>query len=286
MSIQIKYYGVRGSTPVSGKDFNHFGGNTTCVYLHIDGEHIIFDGGTGIRPLGLDLLATFGKAGGHAHIFFTHTHWDHIQGIPFFIPIYMPQNRFDIYGETKMIPTPGSKEEKRWTIEDVLAMQQNFMYFPVSTRDLASAMNFHEINEKQTIELHKGKIRITTINLRHPNTSLGFRVDFEGKSYVFCTDVEHTDECTHRIGEFAKGADILAYDCQYTPEEYQASKIGWGHSTYAIAADIARIGGIKKVHMVHHDPMHTDKALFDLEKKAQALNPNMIMVNEGLSVEI
>ena len=280
--MHVKYYGVRGSTPTPGKLFDKFGGNTTCVYLKINNQNFIIDSGTGIRNLGLDLLKTFPNEGGHAHLFYSHTHWDHIQGLPFFIPLYMPKNRFDIYGETKMVHVNGKNET--WSIEDVLAMQQHFMYFPVTIKDLASKINFHEL--KPEVTLNTGNVEIYCKRLRHPNDSIGFRFNFNNKSFVYCTDIEHSDEMNKELVKFAKDADVMAYDCQYTPEEYITSKIGWGHSTYEAAADVAIKANIKQVHMIHHDPMHTDTFLLDMEKSAKKLYKPMKMIPEGFSFDI
>lgn len=282
MSIKVKYYGVRGSTPTPGKQFDKFGGNTTCVMVQIKDDIIIIDTGTGIRNLGLDLLKIFPKDGGHAHILYTHTHWDHLQGFPFFIPLYMPNNSFDIYGETKMIPS--KKENEQWTIQDVLNMQQNFMYFPVTLADLPAKLKFHAIEPDHKIKLPY--VEVICKRLRHPNDALGFRFNYEKKSYVYCTDIEHSKEMTEELIKFADNADILAYDCQYTPEEYMASKMGWGHSTYEAAAEIAIKANVDHVHMVHHDPMHSDAFLMDMEKSARKLFKNMHMIPEGFEVEI
>lgn len=283
MSIHIKYYGVRGSTPTPGKQFDKFGGNTTCVFVKINDQNIIIDTGTGIRNLGLDLLKVLPREGGHAHIFYTHTHWDHIQGFPFFIPIYMPNNSFDIYGETKNIPGLNNTKET-WSIKNVLHTQQNFMYFPVSVKDLPSRINFHEIEPGQNLDLNGFEMRF--IRMRHPNDSIGMRFNYNKKSYVFCTDVEHNDTMIEELVDFAKNADIFAYDCQYTPEEYTATKTGWGHSTYEAAAEIANKGKIKKVHMIHHDPLHTDNFLLDMEKSAKKLFKNITMIPEGAEFDI
>ncbi|MDH4201103.1 MAG: MBL fold metallo-hydrolase, partial [Spirochaetia bacterium] len=254
-----------------------------CVFVKINDQNIIIDTGTGIRNLGLDLLKVLPREGGHAHIFYTHTHWDHIQGFPFFIPIYMPNNSFDIYGETKNIPGLNNTKET-WSIKNVLHTQQNFMYFPVSVKDLPSRINFHEIEPGQNLDLNGFEMRF--IRMRHPNDSIGMRFNYNKKSYVFCTDVEHNDTMIEELVDFAKNADIFAYDCQYTPEEYTATKTGWGHSTYEAAAEIANKGKIKKVHMIHHDPLHTDNFLLDMEKSAKKLFKNITMIPEGAEFDI
>lgn len=282
MSIHLKYYGVRGSTPTPGKEFDKFGGNSTCVYLKINDENIIIDTGSGIRNLGLDLVRTFPKEGGHAHIFFSHSHWDHIQGFPFFIPIYMPKNKFDIYGETKTIKLDHKKET--WTIENILAMQQNFVYFPVSLENMLSQLNFHEL--KPETKMNIAGIEIMFKRLKHPDHSIGFRFNYNNKSFVYLTDIEHSEEATMDLVKFAEGADIMAYDCQYTPEEYSNAKIGWGHSTYEAAAELAEKAKVKIVHMIHHDPLHNDDFLTDMEKSAKKILKSMKMIPEGYTCDI
>lgn len=285
MGFKVKYYGVRGSTPVSGKEYLKYGGNTTCIHIERDNTNIIIDAGTGIRVLGNDLLNNgFTAAGGKAHIFFSHTHWDHIQGFPFFVPIYMPQNRFHIYGQTKDIPMHDNDTEKTWTIGDVLEMQQNFMYFPVSTKDLASHIEYHEVTPGKDIVVDD--LIVNTIMLRHPNSSIGFRFDCHGKRFVFCTDIEHSDGLFDAMVEFAKDADVLAFDCQYTPEEYADSKVGWGHSTYKAAIEIVKAANVKNLHMIHHDPGHTDSKLEEIESRAKKDFENAFMVPEGHSFSL
>ena len=285
MPVKITYYGVRGSTPSPGKDFNRYGGNTTCVFIQTEDQNIILDAGTGIRMLGNDLMNQgFGTHGGHCHLLFSHTHWDHIQGFPFFVPAYLPQNRFDIYGETKIIPVPDGDAKHQWSIQDVLSMQQNFMYFPVSTKDLASSITYHVVESGHKLDF--GYTEVNILKLKHPNSSLGFSFKFKKNKYVFCTDVEHSPEMIEELAEFAKDADYLAYDSQYTPEEYKKSKIGWGHSTFAVAAEIARKAKVKMVHMIHHDPIHNDAALDDLEKRAQAEYKNIMVVPEGYTIDL
>ena len=281
MSAKIQYYGVRGSTPVCGKDYLKFGGATTCVAIDCNDHTLIIDAGTGIRQLGFDLLQRPElKSGMHVSIFFTHTHWDHIQGFPFFIPIYIPQNKFDIYGESKAIPiNHETKNPKIWTIEDTLELQQNFMYFPVATKDLASSINYHTIKPENVYNLYD--IEIKTMELKHPNSSMAYRFNFGKSSFVFATDVEHNDEIVAKLINFAEGADVLAYDCQYWPDEYLKSKIGWGHSTYEYGSKIALAAGVKKLHMIHHDPLHNDADLEKLEKAAQSKFKETIAIPEG-----
>lgn len=279
MPLQIKYYGVRGSLPVSGADFTRFGGNTTCCFLKYKDTKIVIDAGTGIRLLGLDLMATdLPKTGGKLHLLFTHTHWDHIQGFPFFIPAFLPNVELSIYGETKTIANPDGSTEV-WDIERVLRMQQHFMYFPVDTKYMASNKKFHAIDAGSRFQIDE--VAIACFALHHPNSTLAFRFDVEGKSFVFSTDVEHNDDMIKNLAIFAQDADVLAYDCQYTTAEYQAGKIGWGHSTYDSAIEICKRGNIKNLHMIHHDPLHTDKTLLSMEEDAKSKFPTATMIPES-----
>jgi phosphoribosyl 1,2-cyclic phosphodiesterase len=284
VSLQIKYYGVRGSLPVSGSEFNKFGGNTTCCFVQHKDTKIVIDAGTGIRILGLDLMKTeLPKSGGHLHMLFTHTHWDHIQGFPFFVPAFLPNVTLDVYGETKTVPGLDGNDET-WTIEDVIKMQQHFIFFPVATKYMSSNKTFHEIAAASKFRI--GEVDITCFALHHPNSSLAFRFEADGKSFVFSTDVEHNDDMIRRLGAFCQGIDVLAYDCQYTRPEYEAGKIGWGHSTYESAIEICKIGSVKNLHMIHHDPLHGDNKLLKMEADAKKLFPQSTMIPEGFEYSL
>lgn len=279
VSLQIKYYGVRGSLPVSGKGYDEFGGNTTCCFIKLGDTHIVIDAGTGIRLLGLDLMKSeLPKLGGEIHLLFTHTHWDHIQGFPFFIPAFLPNVHLHIYGETKTVPGLDDTDEE-WSIERTLKMQQHFMYFPVGTKYMSSNKTFHKITPQSKLTL--GGVKISCFALHHPNSTLAYRLEANGKSFVFATDVEHNDAMLENLSLFAKDADVLAYDCQYTTAEYEASKVGWGHSTYESAIEICKRGGVKNLHMIHHDPLHTDPTLLAMEADAKKLFPKAHMVRES-----
>jgi len=288
VASKVKYYGTRGSLPVAGKGYDKYGGNTTCLYLNIEGEHIIVDAGTGIKTLANDLMKQefSSKEGGQAHLLFTHTHWDHIQGFPFFVPALLPANKINIYGETKRVKymdIKGNNLDELWTIEHALYMQQVFMFFPIETKYMAANLNFHEIKEGKKIKLKSCEIEMC--NVQHPNNTLAFRFNFEKESFVFCTDVEHNDEMIKKLITFSKDATVLAYDCQYTPEEY-ATRVTWGHSTFEIGAKIAQAANVKELHMIHHDPAHNDEFLDKLELRAQKLFKNTHMVFEGKEFKI
>lgn len=283
MKIRFKYYGVRGSIPVAGKAYNEYGGNTTCFFVETEKTKIIVDGGTGIRVLGLDLMQReFGEGRGKLNILFTHTHWDHIQGYPFFIPSYVPGNQIEIHGETKqvsIINTEGKAEVQEWDIERTLYMQQTFMYFPASTHNMAAGTTYHEL--QSGIPMEYEDLRVESLTLYHPNNSVGFKFIVPGFTMVFCTDVEHSPEMIEKLSEFAEGADVLAYDSQYFPDEYEKGKIGWGHSTYLAGIEICKRANIKKFHMIHHDPTHTDETLKKLESLARKEKKDTLLIPEG-----
>lgn len=282
--LKIKYYGARGSLPVGGADFSRYGGNTTCCYLEHDDTRIVIDAGTGIRMLGLDLMRSdLPKAGGTLNMLFTHTHWDHIQGFPFFVPAFLPNVDLSVYGQAKTVPGLDGQEEV-WTIERALKMQQHFIYFPVGTKNMASSKSFHEITPESKLKF--GDIEVSCFALHHPNTSLAYRFDVADKSFVFSTDVEHNGDMIERLAKFCHGADVLAFDCQYTVAEYEAGKVGWGHSTYEHGIQICKAGGVKALHMIHHDPLHTDKTLDQMEADAKKLFPAADMIPEGFQFEL
>lgn len=284
VSLKIKYYGVRGSLPTSGGEFTRFGGNTTCCFVQYKDTKIVIDAGTGIRILGLDLMRSeLPKTGGRIHMLFTHTHWDHIQGFPFFVPAFLPNVTLDVYGQTKTVPGLDGEDEV-WTIEKALKMQQHFIYFPVGTKYMSSNKTFHEITPESKFRI--GEVDVSCFSLHHPNATLAFRFDAGGKSFVFSTDVEHNAEMIEKLAGFCKGADVLAYDCQYTTAEYDAGKIGWGHSTYEHGIQICKGGGVKSLHMIHHDPLHSDNTLDQMQIDAKKIFPTAEMIPEGFEFSL
>lgn len=274
MKFDVTYFGVRGSIPVFGSQFQKYGGSTTCIFIETDDGLFIVDTGSGARELGNVLMA---KLPIHAHIFYTHTHWDHIQGFPFFVPLYIPGNRFDIYGETKEVTNNDQKEV--FTIKQALTAQQNFMFFPAPLEAMASEKHWHELHPNQVVTV--GETQILSFRQDHPNSSLGFRFNYQGKSFTFSTDIEFSKNMLETFSKYNQQVQVLAFDCQYTPEEYQKGKIGWGHSTYEHAALIANHLNIEQLHMIHHDPLHDDKALDQMEQDAQKLFKRSKMIPQG-----
>jgi phosphoribosyl 1,2-cyclic phosphodiesterase len=258
------------------------GGNTSCVEVRAGKLLLVFDGGTGLRLLGKTLLKEMPIT---AHLFFSHVHWDHIQGFPFFDPAFVAGNVIHLYG--------GNNVSR--TLEETLAGQMDHPSFPVHLTDMGAKMHFHDVVEDRALELDAGdgtKARLTSARGNHPNGVWAYRVDHGGKSVMYATDTEHYAVVDPRLAKLASGVDLLIYDSQYTPEEYSGtagsggSKVGWGHSTYDEAVKLAKVAGAKKLVLYHHDPMQNDAAVAEKERRARALFESCEAAREGLTIEL
>lgn len=222
------------------------GGNTTCISLEVDGHFIIFDAGSGLRELGQYLMSReFGKGQGHAHIFFTHAHWDHVQGFPFFVPAFIAGNRFDIYHVHPYLP-------------DVLKEQMDSRMFPAAFSALGADIRFHRLQEGESITL--GPAEIDNILLNHPGKSYAYRTKFGTDTIILATDGEYknlNEASLERYVDFYRDADILIFDAQFSVRE-TLIKEDWGHSSALVGADIARAAKVKRLLLFHHDPTSTD----------------------------
>jgi phosphoribosyl 1,2-cyclic phosphodiesterase len=241
----LKFYGTRGSIAVSNKYTKKHGGNTTCIYIESrSGDTIIIDAGTGIRDLGSDLL---GQGKRKLHLLFTHYHWDHIQGFPFFTPIFLKATELTILGPSEEV-----------SAEKALSYQMTMPYFPTDLSSLPAKIVFKPLKKTLTI----GSIEIDTIVNNHPNHTRGFRFTEGKKSFAFLTDNElHAQNGKTPYEEFVKfigGTDLFIHDAQYTEEIYK-KRLGWGHSTYQQVAELARDAGVKQCMITHHDHSSTDK---------------------------
>lgn len=254
----IRFWGTRGSVPAPGRRTAFFGGNTNCVEVRSDdGQVIVLDCGTGARPLGLDILRR-GASLPTIHVLITHTHWDHIQGFPFFVPAYAPGSRLTVYGARGLDRT----------LEDSLSGQMQHTYFPVQLEHLRAAIDFAEVSEER---FTLGPYRVTTQFLNHTAPTIGYRLESGDLKVVYATDhepfwwtpsrpsapnrFEHPGEQRHL--EFLAGADLLIHDSQYSDREYPAKR-GWGHSTIEYVTDLAIRAGVKQLALFHHDPLHAD----------------------------
>jgi phosphoribosyl 1,2-cyclic phosphodiesterase len=275
--MRVKFWGVRGSIPVPGPDTVVYGGNTTCIEVSAGETNMILDCGTGIRELG-NHYSKLGKAV-KVHIFLSHSHWDHIQGFPFFTPIYRYGNTIHIYG-------PAHPDR---TIKDLLELQMDGAYFPARYFELAAKIHHHNIRE-EIVEIDDVTVQSRFMN--HPIYTLGYRIQHDGRIVVYTSDNEpytafmydHLKElgdavpasemeeflaqCNRRMVDFVSDADVVIADAMYRPDEYPRYR-GWGHSSVEHAMDLAIKGNAKKLIVWHHDPNRTDGELDKMIAEAQ-----------------
>jgi phosphoribosyl 1,2-cyclic phosphodiesterase len=275
--VYIKFWGVRGSVPSGNPETVKVGGNTTCVEIRCGEELIVIDTGTGFRNLGMALMKELPVKG---TILYTHVHWDHIQGFPFFTPFFIPGNEFRVFGGTSL-PT---------TVEEVLKQQMSPPCFPVKTDLFGANISYHDLKPGDVIEGENYKV--TLAPLYHPNGCYAYRVDQEGQSLVFATDCEHyEDKPNKNLIELCRDADMLVYDSQYTDDEYNGlneefPRKGWGHSTMREGIKVAEAANVKKFVLFHHDPTHNDEFIQKIEAEARQLFPKSIAAYEGLQIEL
>jgi phosphoribosyl 1,2-cyclic phosphodiesterase len=234
----------------------------------VEDKILIFDAGSGIRSLGLKLQREK-RTMIHANIFFTHYHWDHIHGFPFFYPAFAPENKFVIHGP------PG----KRRNIKDILAGQMVQPYFPVPLGAMQAKITYKDIGPKQRIRV--GPAVLKTAELSHPGGSLSYRIEYGGKSIVIFSDHEHGENLDSELTRYAAGADVLIYDACYTPTEYNQGRKGWGHSTWREGVKMARAADVKKLLLFHHDPIRDDRSLAAIEKSARKIFKGAEAAREG-----
>ncbi|HPI78367.1 MAG TPA: MBL fold metallo-hydrolase [bacterium] len=323
----VRFWGVRGSIPTPGPKTVRVGGNTSCVEIQPGGGQLfIMDAGSGIRELGLNMMGRGNIGRVDAKIFLSHTHWDHIHGWPFFVPAFIPGNKFCFYG-------PVNFNER---LEDIVAGQMKYSYFPVKLEHMAAKIDFVELKES-TFEVDG--VKITAKYLNHPILTLGYRFEYAGKVVVTEFDTEPytnvfkkkdkaesggdevddflfggggggeeegeeahadqvVDDMNRRIKEFARDADLLIFDAQYTKEEYMPpaggmNKVGWGHSTLDDAVETAITANVKRVALFHHEPTRADNAVDEMENYCKKLvaekgrpDIHIFAAHEGMEVDI
>jgi phosphoribosyl 1,2-cyclic phosphodiesterase len=273
--MKVRFWGVRGSLPTPALENLRYGGNTPCVEVRTPkGNILIFDCGSGLRLLGKQLLAEFGHKRIQAQVLLSHYHWDHIQGIPFFEPLYNPENHFHFY----------SFKSRLGSVQEALEGQMSDPYFPVNMNIMQARRHFHEVG-KDPVTLDDVEVR--TLPLNHPQGCLGFRVECGGFVLVYATDNEPgSTEHDRNVRELAKGADIMIYDAQYTPYEYSNFKKDWGHSTWREGVNIAEATGVRQLILFHHDPDHNDVFVDSIAEEARRFFPNVMAAWEGLDIDL
>jgi phosphoribosyl 1,2-cyclic phosphodiesterase len=235
---------------------------------------LILDGGTGLRVLGDELMdSSFGRGKGKGTFLFTHLHWDHIQGFPFFKPAYIAGNSFKLYGPSHVDVT----------LEDAMRQQQQYQNFPFLMEDMPADITFTELPEGQVLQLNG--MEITNHRLNHPGGVFAYRVSSEGKSIVYATDTEHFAALDPRLLSLAEGADLLIYDATYTSEEYK-DHVSWGHSTWEEGVKMAKAARVKALHLFHHDPSHTDKMIDAIVRQARKVFPKTFAAKEGWVINV
>jgi len=276
--LKVRFWGVRGSISCAGSEYVRYGGNTSCLEVTAGGRRLIFDAGTGIRTLGLELAR---QAPLDIDIYFTHTHLDHLSGLTFFAPLFDKRNSVRMWAGHLEAP---------YTLKKVVSNLMQAPIYPVTLDIFQASVGFKEFGAGTSLAC--GAVAMRTAPLNHPNGATGYRVEYGGKSICYITDTEHREgERDKTIVELCRGADIMIYDCSYTDEEYPRYK-GWGHSTWQEGARIADAAGVGTLAIFHHDPSHDDAFMDDVARKAAELRPGsapgglprVVVAHEGLTL--
>ena len=273
--MRIRFWGVRGSTPTPEKRNSRHGGNTSCIEVRLsDGTLIVLDCGSGLRGLGKSLSREFGEQPISGFVFLTHFHWDHIQGIPFFVPLYKKGNTFLFHSVSRQASE----------LEAAIQGQMANPYFPVDMGVMGASRQFYVLDQNP-ITLSKAVISPAPLN--HPQGCVAYRIDADGGSVVLATDTEPGSPVHDRaIRELAKDAAVLIYDAQYTPEQLLGEKKGWGHSSWSEGTRIARECGVQELILFHHDPDHDDTFVDGLVAKARQEFPRVHAALEGMEIDL
>jgi phosphoribosyl 1,2-cyclic phosphodiesterase len=276
--VRLKFWGTRGSIAVPGRETLRYGGNTTCLELRADGEIIVLDAGSGIRPLGVALQKEFQERPIKLSLLITHAHWDHIQGFPFFNPAYDPKNEICIFG----FDGAGA------TFREIMTEPMRSPFFPITMRELSAKMNINKLSE---MKLSLGKVDVQAAFVNHPGVCAGYRIFTSGGSVAFLPDHEPYEFFLHTargeqlspeqareiaadqhaaLVQFLRGSDILVLDAQYTDQEYK-THVGWGHGSISSAVSVALEAEVQTLLLFHHDPSHDDDMVDTMVKSAREL---------------
>ena len=273
--MRVKFWGVRGSTPTPQPENLRYGGNTPCLEIRSDGGSLlIVDCGSGLRMLGKSLAKEFGNRPIHAHVLLSHYHWDHIQGLPFFAPLYLKTNQFHFHSFN--LPSA--------TLEDALEGQMTEPYFPVNMSAMLAQRSYSEM-ESGPLVLDDFTVHARRIN--HPQGCLSFRIENNGKAVVYATDNEPgAPDYDCGIRELARGADVLVYDAQYSQDQLGSEKKGWGHSSWEEGVRVCLDAGVKEFILFHHDPDSDDQTIDRLQETARTRFANSRAAFEGMEITL
>jgi phosphoribosyl 1,2-cyclic phosphodiesterase len=266
----VRFWGVRGSIACSGPRTARYGGNTSSLEVRCGEQLLLFDAGTGIRYLGKALDARI-----DGDIYFTHTHFDHVCGLPFFRPLFDPQNTFRLWA---------GHLRGAMTLKRVLAEFMMSPLFPVPPEVFRSTLEYRDFNAGETLNPGRG-VTVRTAPLNHPDGSTGYRVEYDGRSFCYVTDTEHVPGNLDRnVLALISHADLVVYDCMYTDDEYRRY-VGWGHSTWQEGLRLCKQAGAKRMVVFHHDPDHDDEMLDGIAREVQHILPGSVVAHEGLVLE-
>jgi phosphoribosyl 1,2-cyclic phosphodiesterase len=272
--MSVRFWGVRGSIAAPGRQTTRYGGNTPCIEVRC-GEHlIILDAGTGIRPLGNQLVRS--KSAVDAELLFSHCHVDHISGLPFFAPAFVPGNRLRLWAGNLM---------PAYRLEEVVRRIISPPLFPVEVEIFKARMEYRDFRAGDVLQPRPG-VTVRTAPLDHPDGATGYRIEYGGLSVAYITDTEtRRDDCIRRIASLAQGVELMIFDCTYTEAELP-SRLGWGHSSWQQGLRLAEAAGAKVFCLFHHDPDRDDRAMDGLAAAVDAARAGTIVAREGLVVDL
>jgi phosphoribosyl 1,2-cyclic phosphodiesterase len=272
-ALTVRFWGVRGSIACPSPAYMGYGGNTSCVEVRVGGRILILDAGTGVRPLG-KLLQREGVR--EADILFSHTHWDHVNGFPFFTPAFEPDHAFRVFA--------GHLAEEGG-IREAIAGHMHEPMFPVPLDVMKARLTFTDFRAGETLDLG-GSVRARTAPLEHPNGATAYRVEHGGRSVCYVTDTEHVPgRPNENVLGLIAGADLVIYDSTYTDAELPA-RVGWGHSTWQEGLRLLRRAGARRLVVFHHDPDHDDEAMAAIERELAGESDGNVVAREGMQLEL
>lgn len=273
MTFTVKFWGVRGSIACASPNHMRYGGNTACLDVHMGDHQIILDAGTGIRPLGNSMAKSDIP---DFHLLLTHTHWDHINGFPFFMPAYRPDVSFVIHA--------GHLYDKGG-VQQVLSTQMDNPMFPVPLEAMRAQIAYSDFRAGDPLDLYDG-VTVCTAPLNHPNDATGYRIEYEGRAFCYITDTEHVPgEPDQNILGLIEGADLVLYDSTYTEEEFPG-KVGWGHSTWNEGVRLCQAANVRRLGIFHHEPDHYDDFMDGIAEEAAKTWPGTFVCREGMKVDL
>jgi phosphoribosyl 1,2-cyclic phosphodiesterase len=295
--MKVTFYGVRGSTPCDGPQLARYGGNTSCVAIEVDGQApICFDLGTGLRNFGLELIAAERHVGFHGAVLLSHLHWDHVQGLPFFVPVHFPESSLDVYGPRQM----------EGPLDEVFGGMMKPPYFPITPEQLEGTVSFHDVGQDD-FPVNNTTAKVRSRWIRHVGPTLGYRLEWQGRSIAYLSDhgqgcgIGHPgkgqfggstsdDFVPTDVLDLCDGVDLLIHDAQHTPSEFE-QKRHWGHCTVDYAVHVAKEAGASRLALFHHDPAHDDDQIDQLlvaaQDTADRINGGEVLAaSEGLALEL